>query len=163
LQSKADFYINSVLASGVLNFKGILSNIIIYIFYPLVSLKFIKSKFKLKVEYEFLILINFLVCIFMIQVGLFYRYFGYFIIFDILIFSEFAGELYASAAKRFSSNLAVFILPITFSLLIFLQIFTYFASPSGSIKEYSRYYPYSSVFDKSIDENRERLFNYYME
>lgn len=160
LQEKSSLYKDSLLASGVLNFKGILSHMTIYIFYPLAAIYFIKRHYRINFEYSFLILANIFLCIFLIFIGLFYRYLNYFIIFDLLIFSEFAGALYSYFKRNYSPSLSLLLQSLIFSGIFFLQIYSLFSKPSG-VPEYTRYFPYSSVLDKEKNLDREKLFQYY--
>jgi len=167
LSEKADRYLDSELMGQVFNINGLIKNFIIFIFFPLISMSFLKRKFSFESKYEFLIIFNFFVSIMAIKFGLFYRYFNYFIIFDVILFAEFGGKLYVYLSSKLnvysSSKFSLFFVAIIFSSIIFLQVYSYF-TPIGKyerIKVYSRYYPYSSIIGSSKDNSRERLFRYH--
>lgn len=142
-----------------LNILGVLNNFIIYILFPLLSIYFLKLKFRIKYKFEFLVALNFFVAILVIQYALFYRYFNYFILIDIILFAEFGGRL----SQYVSSKYSMIVVSATFFGVIFLQVYSYFAPIDrySQLKLYSRYYPYSSVLNPEIDPDRERLFRYY--
>lgn len=160
LSNKADSYLESELMGQVYNIFGKIKNFIIFIFFPLIAISFLKRNLGFKFKYEFLVIANIFVAIMAMKFGLFYRYFNYFILFDIILFSEFGGSLSQSVSSKYSSVLVLF----SFSCILFLQVYSYFSSVgnyNNNVKVYARYYPYSSVIDKEKDDNREWLFRYH--
>lgn len=90
-------------------------------------------------------------------VPIFYRINNYFVVFFLIYLSELAniGKL----NKMLSINMSNFI--SRFLLLLFLYIkFSLYWEPiaSTSYPSYLRYYPYASIFDKTTDIERERIF-----
>jgi hypothetical protein len=164
IAEKTTIYIGQPYVGQMLNINGIIVNFITYILYPLIAIKFLRHKFDLVFNYEFLIILIFFVCVLEINIALFYRYFNYFIFFEIILLAEFGGKLYEYLSSSFSVRFPLFFVSFAFSVLIFIQIRNYYFNPieaGSNLKEYSRYYPYSSVLSKEINEDRERLFIYY--
>lgn len=84
---------------------------------------------------------------------------NYFDIFTFLLIGLFFKSIYVKI-ENFKQRI------LTFVFLIFIPIFCSYQKKMKkddlveSEKRYSRYYPYSSIFDKTMDSKREHIFSY---
>jgi len=159
-----NYYLASNLLSGdSLNLNGMLRYILMYIIYPLLCFIILrKIDISFKCNYQFAILIVMIIAIFLWKITLFYRYFNYFFMFDVLLFAELSGRFNVYIKRRISFIPGTFLLSVFFSLLIFFQIYGLVKVPEDSgIADYHRYFPYESVITSQIDPVRERIIYYH--
>ena len=164
IENKITAYTDSSLSGTILNINGILSIIIMYVFYPLAALLLLKRKYSLKgISYEPMILLCSVFALLSIPLGILYRYNNYFMLFSIVALSDLAYSQRLSIKKGVYINSSRFSLWILlFFPLFFLRVYSYFPTiPKTQCKNYMRYYPYSSIFDETRDYDREKLFIHY--
>ena len=164
IENKIVAYSNSSLSGSIFNIKGILSTAIMYVFYPLMSLYFLKKKYSLSnISYEPMVLLCCIFALLMIPIALLYRYNNYFMLFAIIAISDWAYSDRIHLPKRIClRNLGFAFWILLFLPLFFLKIYAYFPTVGNTqYQEYMRYYPYSSIFSRSINSDREKLFIYY--
>lgn len=164
IEDRIGRYAESDLSGTVLNINGILSTVIQTILYPFVAIICLKRQYNVRsFSMEPMIFLCFTFALLTIPIAIFYRYNNYFMPFAIIAMSEiaFQRKIYLSR-KRYVYISRFLLWLIIFTPLLFLKIYGYNSSVKGSnLKEYMRYYPYSSIFDKEINRNREALFTYY--
>lgn len=159
--SHAARYDGNTYSKQILNINGILSVIIVYVMYAYWSLSFLKKNNNIKLaELEPFIFWGMFFAVISIPVSIFYRYTRFFEAYFII--------LYANMLITWSKNIRIklkntgYVLSMCYFLPFFFLILSdYFGKVNNSIKTYSRYYPYYSVFSKKIDSERETLIDYY--
>ena len=150
---KAEHYLNSdTFGDQTKNLKFMAVMYFPYIIYSIASLLYLKKNDKgnplLKLEPFLLFGVVFIVMQMNLQIA--YRFVDYFRIYFILFFSE----LFLSLIKR-KCRLSRGVV-LTRAFIIFIPIFFMFG-----FEKYLRrgqYLPYSSVIERKIDKNRERIF-----
>ena len=100
-------------------------------------------------------------------ISIIYRYSYYFWLFYFVMFSEalFRYTVDHNNGKKFliynvkNDRIWIFV----YIIFIFYKTHQYFVPDGGSryIMSYSRFYPYSSIIDKQLDPDRERIYRYY--
>jgi hypothetical protein len=160
----ANRYVDTDYAKGYLNFFGIIENCIRQILFPILACAILKKQNILDLNMESINLICFIFIILSFSISILYRYNNYFYPFAIVSISDaiFSHKVYISnkcfiSVKSFS-KWCLFIV-----LIVFLQIrLVYFPNISDTgLKEYMKYYPYSNVISKELDNNRESIFRFY--
>lgn len=153
IQDKAEAYVESDRYGGSKSFNGILK-IFAYIITALCCLFFLKKKrFScdlLKLEplmmlYMFFLAMN-------IGMAITYRYVDCYKIYAIFLFAEFF--VYLAKDRRFSFGLSYCRAILFFSLLFVAIYFNLF----NKKEPYKKYYPYTSIIDKTIDPDKEKKF-----
>ena len=136
-----------------------LVNIFFFVIFPFVLyLKYVHDKERKLISIFRLIVIFFIVYCCTIVVPIFYRINNYFTVF---IFIYLAGMV---TSKKSLLGLSTSIInPIgrlMLVLFVITKIYVFFSSSIGdsSFPSYRRYYPYSSVFTKQLDQERERIY-----
>lgn len=126
--------------------------------YILLGYRYLRKRNKLGgiSHLEGLILMGLLLLVMESQVGILNRYTDYFRIY----FAMFYAELFVSIIKAHKNNIKNSLATATIVFAPMFCLFLFFNSPSGYGR---RYYPYSSVIEKSIDQGREELYNKTME
>lgn len=157
--------------SEVLNINRILGSFIHYILYPILALYVIYKKKKdgfliVKDSKELqketmMCMISIYISIFTIFVGIFMRYHNYFFLFAIIIMGDWIfSQIYLFKKFMRMSFLYWAILFLPMLTINFYYSFLLPANKSGTLMSYMRYYPYSSVIDQTVDENREKTITY---
>ena len=168
MAERTEAYSNNRLGVGLINFAGLLSNIVQYVFYPLLAMYFIrkinpeKAKSKLIQKTEFMSILGIYSILFSTGVFIFTRYNNYFFFFSILIISDFIFSLLPFKNKKVRFGFLTWI--ILFIPLIVLPFYSYYnrnVNRDGTLKVYMMYYPYSHQFDKEMNIKREKLHLYY--
>lgn len=155
ISSKMDEYVNGEVEmfGNRLNLFGIVfySIPVIYAFFSLIILKKHKQDNNL-LKLEPLLLIG--VAVFMISTNAFlvYRFVNYYYVYFLLFISHLF--IYFSKSKDFCVDRV----KIVKAMLFFLPFFFY--TVKNYLLYYKTYYPYSSVIDKEIDRDRERILQY---
>lgn len=136
-----------------------LVNIFFFVIFPFVLyLKYVHDKERKLISIFRLIVIFSIVYCCTIVVPIFYRINNYFTVF---IFIYLAGMV---TSKKSLLGLSTSIInPIgrlMLVLFVITKIYVFFSSSIGdsSFPSYRRYYPYSSVFTKQLDQERERIY-----
>ena len=93
-----------------------------------------------------------------IVLPIFFRFNNYFNIFYIFIFIDFISGV--NFEKRLSLNSMRLIFVIGLTLFVSFKLKTHFSLIDGKNPSYVRYYPYSSIFDKTRNTKREQVFRY---
>lgn len=93
-----------------------------------------------------------------IVLPIFFRFNNYFNIFYIFIFIDFISGV--NFKKRLSLNSMRLIFVIGLTLFVSFKLKTHFSLIDGKNPSYVRYYPYSSIFDKTRNTKREQVFRY---
>lgn len=136
---------------------GILYVIIAYIFFPIGIYIFAKSYFKINVpHYQFLafyVLVGASISYF----AIFFRFLNYFTPILCLYITEVLHALFREKGRL---RLRITATTIVFTFIISLFVNPYFSNTSDiapNTRWYYRWYPYSSIIDRKINEDRERL------
>ena len=164
IEDRINRYSDTDLAGSVLNINGILSTVIQTILYPFIAIICLKRQYNIRsFSIEPMVFLCFTFALLTIPIAIFYRYNNYFMPFAIIAISEIAFQRKVYLFSKGYLHVPRFLLwLLIFAPLFFLKIYGYNTSITGSyLKEYMRYYPYSSIFDKKINQNRETLFIYY--
>ena len=164
IEDKIGRYEETDLAGSVLNINGILSTVIQTILYPFVAIVCLKRQYNVRsFSMEPMVFLCFTFALLTIPIAIFYRYNNYFMPFAIIAMSEIAFQRKVYLFKKGYVYVSRFLFwMLIFTPLLFLKIYGYNSSITGTyLKEYMRYYPYSSIFDKEINRNREALFIHY--
>ena len=93
------------------------------------------------------------------SLGIIDRMYNYFHVFTFLLIILFVKQKIATVKmrlQRIPAYMLMMLIPILFACRMYMRK----DSLVENLRMYSRYYPYSSVFDKQIDRNRERIFTY---
>ena len=153
LLSKSNGYLsNDELMGNAHNLIYYVTNIIPYYLYAIWALLHLDRKANaslFKIEPLLMMFLLFLT----LQTGAYilYRFVSFFIIYFILFIVPLFYQLTAEGRRRLSVGLSLSRSTALFSFL-FLSIFVYYISKDMRY----RFYPYSSVIEKSIDEKREK-------
>lgn len=137
---------------------GIASQLCSYFILPFLSVYLLKKCKKTELWYEDLVFVCCLVAMLMIPVTLIYRYNNYFAIFGILAMAELSFrrlDLFLVKYIDFKRWLVVL------SMFIFVKVYVGLFIPTDYGIEASRYFPYSSVMEKTKNNDREKLLIYY--
>lgn len=168
MAERTEAYSNIKYGGNLINFFGLLSNIVQYVFYPLFAMYFIrkinpeKAKTKLIQKTEFMSIIGIYLILFSTGIFILSRYNNYFLFFSIIIVSDFIFSLLPFKNKKVRLGFITWI--IIFIPLIFMPFFSYYSrnvNKDGTLKVYMMYYPYTSQFDKELVAKREKLYIYY--
>lgn len=137
------------------NINFYLFNVVPYILYSLLLLKFFKSKYPKDdiLKFEPCILIGVFTYLLYFNVHFFYRFTHFYAVYLIIFLSSFFVKTIKRNKKRgidvAISKSLVLLFPILFSM--FLQYYT--------TQNYRMYYPYSSIIERKISKEREQRFN----
>lgn len=160
IEYKLDIYLNdSILGTSSTSLLGIFVIIVSKIIPILVTTYMIKNYTNHKKIIPFLLL-GTIVLILRIYISIFFRFYSYFSPFIIIGFSLALGLVYQKKINSIKRLIVVFLIGITV-----MGEFAYYFRPAlptynSKIKVYTRYYPYSSVFTKKTNDQREVIFDY---
>jgi len=155
LQTKAEMYVDSdVYGSGSTSLGGLLVYLmpILYLFY---SSHYLKKK-GITDTLEFIepfVFLGILFTIFSYNMPIFYRYTDYFRIYFVIIFTEFFVRLSASS-YNFKNGYC-----LVKSVFFYIPFFFIITVSMLDKTAYIRYFPYTSIINKEIVQERERIFN----
>lgn len=165
LSDKIEDYVDSDLSGQILNIFGILSTSILYIIYPYIAAIAVKRQKHISfLPMESMVFLCFVFALLSIPISIFYRYNNYFMLYSIIVVANFiySERVYLTKTIYFKCRSFLFWVLILFPMF-FLKFYGYTASVKGSrYKEYMKYYPYSSIFSKKMDKDREAVFSYYI-
>ena len=95
------------------------------------------------------------------SVHIIYRLSNYFLFFsEILLFALFIKQIYLKTTRNCYQHLILYLFMILCPTLFILRKNCKEDALNPNERFYSNFYPYSSVFDKTIDRNRENIYNY---
>jgi len=165
MAQKADHYaFDSDLSAQTANIRGILNILIVNVMYvclAIVSTRKRRSKEDMK-GLESYAVTGMIFAVLSIPVSLFYRFVHFYQIYFIILIAEYivGGIRYKQGAfmKMNQVTMPAWIFPF-----FFLILWSYMSRVPNSheLRNYNRYYPYSTVIDQTVDRDRERLFNEY--
>lgn len=161
---KAEQHDGAIIGGQVMNVFGMLVTILRYILFPFLACVALKQYGRINQNIESMLFLCFTFIVLSFGVALFYRFNNYFYIFAIIVMSEvmFAKKIYLS--KRIYIKVGSFSNWSLIALLVLsIQIKNAYMPtvPNTHMKEYMRYFPYSSVINKKKDSKREQIFQYY--
>lgn len=132
------------------------SNLVLNVLFPLYILYYY-TKHNIRVHFSIIIITACLIYILSMIVPIFYRLSNYMLIFNYILIGNYIIDwmktLKLTFPVRTASMLIVIILFIVFKGRMYLLPY----GDSG-IPSYVQYYPYSSIFDKTLDNERERMY-----
>ena len=128
------------------------SNTILNVLIPLLILIYYKRK-SVTINYLFPAIFGILLYVTSLVIPIAYRLSNYFLIFSYLIITDFVSGMFLRRQR--SILLLVIILS---SFLLFKSRMYLLPYGESGIPSYVQYYPYASIFDKDIDQERERLY-----
>lgn len=159
---KIDLYTTGEMAEKGLNYFGAISNIILYLFIPYICILTLQGTKHAK-KLEFFLVIELFFALVSIPIYILYRYVGYFMPFIVIALTNTLAErkMFVPMLGRLKTNnwVAWVVLLLPF-ILNAVGIMTNNVRESH-YKNYSKYYPYSSIFTKELDADREAVFSYY--
>ncbi len=131
-------------------------NIVPFLLYSTVSLLYVKHRKKdiQLLKLEPLLMIALLFLIIQMQIYIFYRFVNFYAIYIILFSSYFLVNI-AKNNRRLDQGVSYFRSLAVSTILIFAIIYPYFREVSYG----RRFYPYSSVIEKSINRERELIYS----
>lgn len=155
LQTRAKLYVDSdVYGSGNTSMGGLFVYLmpIIYLLYPVHYLK--KKCVTNTLEFiEPFVFLGVLFSVFSYNMSIFYRYTDYFRIYFVIIYAEFFISISASSYNiKYGYRLAR-------SILLYIPFLFIITVSMLDKTAYIRYFPYTSIINKEIVQERERLFN----
>lgn len=162
INERAQDYSRNLLGSSYFSIIGILTYLIPYVLYPIVAIYMLHRRQIKEGENKFdkltaLVLASTYITILTFYVPILNRFNNYLIPFSLLIISNWVFSIVKVKGKNIK-------LGFVYWFLIFLPMFVIitrdkyltYASKRDSVRLYSLYYPYKSIFDKEKDEARER-------
>ena len=160
---KIDLYTSNNMFEDKLNIFGVIASIVLYGIIPYICASTIrKTKDSYKLEY--FLVIELLCAVMAFPIYIFYRYVNYFFPFVILAMCKSLSFKCVNifGITKFSTKRIAIWLILSFPFVI-TQTKLMLSSewPSGP-QVYSRYYPYSSIFTKKEDADREAIFSQYI-
>ncbi len=159
LSQKAEMYRYSEYSKNVLNVKGILTMVTIYMIIPYIALRNFVRLNSTRLDYEYLIILNMVIALLSFEAQIFSRYLDYFTPFLLLALVEYIGKnLYLPTTNNnLVPKLITSIYVFTFILIkINGQYFAY----TNGVEDYYRYIPYYSVITEEKSPEREKLFRF---
>lgn len=141
---------------GILSLKQVCVTVLNYMLFPALLLIILKCR-KIEFRYENLICLGILAGLgTMFFTIIFSRFANYFVLFNIILMTQVIAE------TRFH-RISVVSLGLVFCYSVFIMKINYFTDPGLSIpaQKYLIWYPYHSVFDKTIEPRRELFRNEY--
>lgn len=146
---------DSYIESG-LNILGYISNIILYA-YPVMSLLVIKKKDRSNslIKLEPFLMLFLIIAVINFRLPLAYRYMHFYAIYFILFISDFSVRLFTEPKEVSRKVNAIKALIILAPLVILMEL------PFFDKDMYSRFLPYSSIVEKNVDIQRERVYNFH--
>lgn len=154
IADKAEVYANS---DDYSNQKGNLNYFLIFIIpgliYSILALLYIKKYMPNNniLRFEPMIMLGLVFTMIRMNFEIAYRYIAYYQIYNILIYAEVFNNIVRNI--HFSKGLAFFRAVVVFLPFLALSLYPRFKY------KYYRYYPYSSVIEKSISKEREKHYN----
>ena len=149
--NKASSYLSSERYLAEHNIFYYLINIVTLVFYSLLAFVKIKKENNIKLlNLQPIVIIGLMFVIMQNNSGIFYRYVSFYKIYFIFYFVEFV-ILSLNKQDNLSEGVKIFRILVICVPLLYSMV--------GKYKEsYIRYYPYSSIFDKSVDQKREKEY-----
>lgn len=165
---KAQAYSKSELSVTLLNINGFVSKLMQSIIYPLIAMyclfngneDTVKGQSRLK-SIEMFALMSLYISLFSYSIPITGRYNNYFLLFNVLILSDWAFAPFKIMRKRIRLSFVYWML--VFIPMIGFQIYSVYLTPinkSGTLKGYMVYYPYKSYFDQELDPKTEKAIMY---
>lgn len=164
LNSKAESYMSEAEEGLGLNMGGILSKVCQYALFVYISVRHFKfSNKSLPNNLEPLILLCLIVQCLSFSITILYRYNNYLMPFTLICIADmfYDKRLYISKKTKFVTA-GFLIWFIIYFPAVFFHLYGLAEPVQGTkYKQYMNYYPYSSVFTKDVDPNREHVFQLY--
>lgn len=168
MEKNIDNYANDDLAGQVVNIYGIISNLLLWCVYPYLAIAYIKRHYngiknhKLTDPLNFMIGICLIFAVLSIPISIFYRYNNYFFPFAIAAIGNWVYTNRPVANVKLNPNFKYMTWIMIFVPFFFLTTYRYFRIENNlEIYEEARYYPYSSIIEKSTDPARTRVQHYH--
>ncbi len=166
MENNVDNYANDDLSSQILNINGIISCLISRCIYPYLAVSYIKRRVKSMKTHNVANTLNFMVgiclicAVLSIPISIFYRYNNYFFPFAIATIGNWVYSNRPISMVKLNFKYATWLL--IFVPFFFLTTYRYFQIKNDmNIYEEARYYPYSSIIEKSNDPARTRVQHYH--
>ena len=138
-----------------LNLFGYLGQLLVYIYalIPLYMMKHRKNNESL-LKLEPLLMIFLLFAMISMNIGLIYRFTRFYVIYYILFASEFIANLFGYNSTKLDKSLA-----LVRSIVVTIPLFFFIAKERFEEGTWERYHPYSSVIERSVNVEREKVFS----
>lgn len=159
MESRANGYAIKDMSESSKNIYGILSALITYLLYTLISVKYLKkhkpSGDILKLQSNILLGLMFVFISF--PVYIFYRFVHFYEVYFMILYSELI-------ITYLQNNRSSPIIKLSyFAPFFFLIVYSYWSVVpyNKNLRTYMRYYPYNSIFFQDRNKNTEKLFSEY--
>lgn len=164
MTQKAEQRVDSVIGGQVMNVFGMMVTIVRYVLFPFLACVSLKHTLPFDKNVESMLFLCFTFIVLSFGIALLYRFNNYFYIFAIVVMSDMMFLPKISISKNKFIRVGKF-RNWFFIILVVLSVQinkAYMASISNTrLKEYMRYFPYSSIVNKEKNSNREQVFQYY--
>lgn len=162
MTERATTYEEEEIGGNTLNILGSLSWLIKLVFYPLIALYSLRKNGMLEASkdnkmFEMMSIVSIYVSVMSVGVMILSRYNNYFLIFSLILMSDWIFTYFRISGKVFRLNYIYWMLFLTpmFSIHFYN---TYMASnKAGTIKTYQMYFPYSNQFEKEHTEQQKQI------
>lgn len=170
---RARIYADDINGGARLNFLGMFSVFFRNVLYPMLALAFTYHNYKImkrrerqriqrpeRWKYDVMVVVGIYVAAASVVIFIFMRYLNYFGFFTMLAISNVVFDKYLTMEKKIKIRPVYWYLALL--PLFAYQIYTYWSPvvPSGNIKVYNQFYPYSSRLDPVEDQQREKYYRY---
>lgn len=155
-----NYFDEGTLFSQNVNIFGLIQYFVQFLFYSYFAIMILKRKHSMCVKLEPFVVIGLLFLIMSIPVPLFYRYVNFYTLYFVIFYSDMFVELIGDKKNGLGNLLP----PILFYFpLLYFIIMSYTAiDEKAKLPPGTRYIPYSSIIERSLDSDREKYYNAYI-
>lgn len=166
MAERAVVYSRTELSGNTLNIFGALGQIVRFVLYPLLALWFLKKHREGEEpseawqKKELLALTGIYVAMATLGITILQRYNNYFLFFSFIVTADWAFTSFKTGVRWIQVRFIYWM--FLFLPLFGFQFNSYFnnMNPSGTIRTYMMYYPYSNQFEREIAPDRARAIRY---
>lgn len=168
MEKNVDNYADGDLAKQTLNIIGIVDILIRWSgIYPFLAIIYLKRHVNSKKGHitedplNFMVGLSLIVTVLSIPIPICYRYNDYFYPFAIVAIGNWVYTTRPFVNIKLKTNFKYNAWLLIFLPFFFLTTYRYFMIDKIDIPEEARYYPYASIFDKSVDPTRTQVQHYH--
>lgn len=137
---------------------GILSSFFYYIIVPLFFINRLGKRYLHK-EFLAMMIVYVLIASLITYYSIFFRMLNYLTPCYIIVITEYLFVIY-NKKHNYSRNFGTVCIALSFVFVVFTNRYLARTKEYPSIRWYVHWYPYNSVFNKKVDRDREKLFQY---
>ena len=162
IMDKIEMYSATDMFDQRLNIFGIIVIVLLYVFIPYICIITLRNT-KYATKLEFILVLEMFFAVISAPIYIFYRYVGYLMPFVIIALTNSLAENNLTLplwGKIKTNNIiawSIILLPFIINTIYVMN----HTVRNSNCKNYSKFYPYSSIFSKELDADREALFSYY--